>query len=47
MTSHEPYAGPPMLEDLPGEIWVLRHDHNHGEDISLHSTHESALADLA
>jgi hypothetical protein len=32
---------------MRGEIWVFRHEHNHGEDLSLHASREGALDILA
>jgi hypothetical protein len=43
-----PGAGPPPPRAaVPAEIWVLRHDDKHGDDVSLHASHESALGALA
>jgi len=40
-------AGPPPQAEMRGEIWVLRHQHNHGDDLSLHASREGALGVLA
>ncbi len=46
---HEPStaAEPSPRADMPREIWVLRHERNHGDDLSLHASREGALGVLA
>jgi len=40
-------TGQPWAPLTDVDIWVLRHEHKHGNDVTLHSNHDAGLAALA
>jgi hypothetical protein len=37
----------PQQAELPAQVWVLRHDDRHGDDVSLYASHGDGLGALA